>query len=63
MGAIFGKVAVKRFCLLNAFKYIWRCGRKNGVEDVKKAIWYLNKWVELEESNESDSEDGGSGTF
>lgn len=44
----FGKEAAKNFCLLNAFKYIWRTGEKNGSEDVKKAIWYLNKFLELE---------------
>lgn len=42
---------VKGFCLCNAFKYIYRCCRKHKspLEDVKKAIWYLNKFVELEE--------------
>ncbi len=44
----FGKEAAKNFCLLNAFKYVWRTGEKNGAEDVKKAIWYLNKFLELE---------------
>ena len=49
----FGKEAAKNFCLLNAFKYVWRTGEKNGVEDIKKAIWYLNKILELEgEQNE-----------
>lgn len=45
---VFGEAAVKHFCLLNSFKYIWRANEKNGIEDVKKAIWYLNKLVELE---------------
>ena len=45
--------AVKNFCICNAFKYIYRHRFKNGIEDIKKAIWYLNKYVELEESNES----------
>lgn len=44
----FGKEATKNFCLLNAFKYIWRTGEKNGAEDVKKAIWYLDEFLELE---------------
>lgn len=43
-----GVSAVKDFCLCNAFKYLYRCKRKNGLEDIKKAIWYLNKLVELE---------------
>ena len=44
-----GKTAVMDFCLCNAFKYIYRCGRKNGIEDIKKAQWYINKYVELTE--------------
>lgn len=45
-----GAAAVKDFCICNAFKYIYRHRFKNGLEDIKKAIWYLNKFVELEES-------------
>ncbi len=44
---------VKAFCICNAFKYIYRHKKKNGVEDIKKAIWYLNKYVELEGINEN----------
>lgn len=44
----FGKEATMDFCLLNAFKYVWRTGEKNGAEDVKKADWYLHKYLELE---------------
>lgn len=46
-----GVQATKDFCVCNALKYIYRHKRKNGLEDVKKAIWYLNKYVELEEEN------------
>ena len=34
------------FCLGNALKYIWRADMKNGNEDLKKAIWYLNRELE-----------------
>ena len=47
---VFGVDATKHFCLLNAFKYIWRQEHKNGVEDIKKASWYLNKYIELSEN-------------
>ena len=47
-----GVDAVKNFCLCNAFKYIYRTRRKNGLEDVKKALWYLEKYVELEEKRD-----------
>lgn len=44
---VFGKEAVMHFCLLNAFKYIWRAEKKGGIQDVEKAVWYLNKYIEL----------------
>ena len=44
----FGKEAVEHFCLLNAFKYVWRSHYKNGIQDIKKAMWYLDKYLELE---------------
>lgn len=41
--------SVMNYCLCNAFKYIWRCQHKgNCREDIQKAIWYLNKYVELD---------------
>lgn len=45
---------VKGFCLCNAFKYIYRCTKKHDTptEDVKKAIWYLKKFLELEGESE-----------
>ena len=45
-----GKEAVKSFCICNAFKYLYRHKRKNRTEDIKKAVWYLNKYLEMEES-------------
>lgn len=48
-----GIEAVKNFCLCNAFKYLYRHNGKNGVEDVKKATWYLNEYIKLQgEENE-----------
>lgn len=43
MIAMFGKQAVYNFCVTNAFKYIWRHKNKNGLEDLDKAQWYLDK--------------------
>ena len=45
MQAAFGDEAIKDFCLCNAFKYLWRHRQKNGVEDLKKARWYLNRLI------------------
>lgn len=47
MQEVFGTAAVMSFCKGNAFKYVYRMDRKNGTEDAKKAIWYLNKYLEL----------------
>lgn len=44
---------VKGFCLCNAFKYIYRSQRKNGKEDIEKARWYLDKYIELDGQDEN----------
>ena len=51
MQDVFGDEATNDFCLCNAFKYIWRARKKNGLEDVKKAVWYLNKYIEEAEKD------------
>ena len=48
MRAAFGDDVVTDFCICNAFKYIWRHQSKNGKQDIEKAIWYLNKYLELD---------------
>lgn len=47
-----GMEATKDFCVCNALKYIYRHRNKNGVEDIKKADWYLKKYLELAKSQE-----------
>ena len=54
MELMFGPDAVYHFCMCNAFKYIWRHKNKNGLEDLEKAGWYLDKAWDLAE--ESDAE-------
>lgn len=47
----FGVEATMNFCLLNAFKYTWRNGKKDEcIQEAKKTIWYLEKYIELAES-------------
>lgn len=53
--AAFGAEAVKDFCLCNAFKYLWRHRNKNGVEDLKKARWYLNRLIGEVEVTDDDT--------
>lgn len=33
------------FTMGNAMKYLWRADLKNGVEDLKKAIWYIQREI------------------
>lgn len=47
MRAAFGDDEVKSFCLLNSFKYVWRSSSKGQNQSIGKAIWYLNKFLEL----------------
>lgn len=44
-----GVEAVAAFCVCNAFKYLYRHKNKNELEDIKKAVWYLKKFIELKE--------------
>lgn len=48
MTEIFGVEETRAFCKLNAFKYLWRAGKKGSQEqDIAKAKWYLSKHKEL----------------
>ena len=40
------------YCEGNVMKYLHRWRYKNGVQDLKKARWYLNKMVEEQEDVE-----------
>ena len=46
-----GVSGIEAFCTANAIKYLWRWKFKNGVEDLKKAIWYINYLIEHLDSN------------
>lgn len=45
------------FCMGNCLKYLWRWQYKNGVEDLKKARWYLNRVIEEFEEGPKNSID------
>lgn len=44
--ATVGKSGIEAVCVANVVKYLWRYEEKNGVEDVKKARWYLERLIE-----------------
>lgn len=52
MESIYGIEATMNFCLLCAFKYTWRTNDKDGIQDIDKAIWYLQKYKELQEKSQ-----------
>lgn len=41
-----GKAGFKSFLAGQILKYCWRYEHKNGLEDLKKCQWYLNKLME-----------------
>lgn len=52
MQEVLDKKGTISFCIGNALKYIWRCRKKHEtpIEDLKKCQWYINKAIELLES-------------
>ena len=36
---------IEAVCTANAIKYLWRWKQKNGIEDLKKASWYIEKLI------------------
>ena len=47
MQIAFGRDRVITFCMLNAWKYIWRWKHKIGEVDLNKARWYIDSGVKL----------------
>lgn len=47
-----GLDGVESFCAGNAIKYLWRWKHKNGIEDLKKAQWYLDYLIKYLESKQ-----------
>lgn len=45
--------AFKGYIHGNCVKYIMRYERKNGVEDLYKAQWYINRLIDIVETKES----------
>lgn len=54
--ATVGKTGIEAVCVANVIKYCWRYEEKNGLEDVKKAQFYINRLIqELEEKKENNT--------
>lgn len=50
-----GLNGIEAFCTGNALKYMCRWKNKNGIEDLKKAQWYINKLIALFEKTDDDT--------
>jgi hypothetical protein len=44
--ATINKKGLDAVCTANVIKYIWRAESKGGVEDLKKAQWYLSRMID-----------------
>lgn len=49
IGATAGLDGKDGYFVGNILKYVCRYSKKNGLEDLKKAQWYLNKLIESKE--------------
>lgn len=45
------------FNLGNAMKYVWRADLKNGIEDLKKAEWYIKDEIKKRERKVSNGKE------
>lgn len=50
-----GLNGIEAFCTGNALKYLCRWKSKNGIEDLKKAQWYINRLIALFEKTDDDT--------
>lgn len=44
--ATIGKTGIEAVCVANVIKYLWRYEEKNGLEDIRKAQWYINHLIQ-----------------
>lgn len=51
IGATAGLDGKDGYFVGNILKYVCRYSKKNGLEDLKKAQWYLNKLIESKEGD------------
>ena len=45
--------AHEAYCWQNSFKYLWRWNYKNGIEDLQKAKWCIERLIEEVDSRNS----------
>jgi len=45
-----GLEGLEAVCTANVIKYVWRWKRKNGLQDLEKAKWYLDRLIQVQVS-------------
>jgi len=55
--AVTGLTGMEAVCTAQCIKYLWRWKRKNGLEDLRKARWYLDRMIERVERLIKEAED------
>jgi len=50
--ATVGLTGIEAICTAACIKYLWRWKLKNGVEDLKKARWYLERLIQTVEKTQ-----------
>ena len=51
-----GLQGIEAVCTANAIKYLWRHQHKNGVQDLRKAIWYIERLIQHYEMQEQSND-------
>lgn len=41
-----GLAGIEAVCTANAIKYLWRWKYKNGIQDLQKAVFYINRLID-----------------
>lgn len=44
-----GMHGIEAVCTANVIKYVWRWKHKNGLEDLQKCRWYLDRLIQQQE--------------
>lgn len=51
-----GLLGIEAVCTANAIKYLWRHQHKNGIQDLRKAIWYIERLIQHYEQQEQSND-------
>lgn len=56
MEQIEGRAAVADYCICNCWKYLYRHNNKGGREDIKKLVWYAQRYLDMTKEEEDETE-------